>query len=369
MAIGRVTCYWQDDARLEPLTDDPADKRQLRVDIWYPAQPSSDAAAAAYCSDLAAIEGYLGFERAILGKIKTHTLVAPPLVASGQRLPLAVFSPGNGNNGIQYTAFAEDLVSHGYVVVTVDHPFQSLAIAYPDGHVVTPRNPSPEAKDHETALLQYRQRVAVRVDDMRFVLDQLDRLDRGELDKRFAGRLDLDRVAATGHSLGGVAATAACLEDARFKAAVNMDGHQNSLPFLPDDAGRILAQPFLELTDGNPKPTDKQLAAMKTTREEFEQRIAEQERKVDELMQTIPGGSYRVTIPGIGHQAFSDVALWLPAKLEQPHHRVRIIRDYFRAFLDKTLGGKTDTLFDAKESPYAEVEVRRFAPAAPPDGR
>jgi hypothetical protein len=265
---------------------------------------------------------------------------------------------------MQYTAFAEDLVSHGYVVVTVDHPFQSLAIAYPDGHVVSFRNPSPEeVKDRETAHRQYRQRVAVRVADMRFALDQLERLDRGESNKRFAGRLDLSRVAAAGHSLGGVAATAACLEDARFKAAVNMDGHQNSLPFLLDDAGRILAQPFLELTDGNPRPTDKQLAAMKTTREEFERRIAEQERKVDELMQTIPGGSYRVTIPGIGHQAFSDVALWLPAKLEQPHHRVRIIRDYFRAFLDKSLSGKADTLLDVAASPYAKVEVRRFTAA------
>jgi hypothetical protein len=201
---------------------------------------------------------------------------------------------------------------------------------------------------------------------LRFVLDQLQRLDAGqgvsEGDKKFAGRFDLQRVGVIGHSIGGVAAPEACSDDPRFKASVNMDGHAASLPFFPSKDGNGPRQPFLELTDGPPIPTDQELDKAKMTRGEFNQKTASVARFVDDLMRTIVGGGFRVTIPGVRHQSFSDAAIWDPGTLEERYRRIQIMRDYVRAFFDKTLLGKEQTLLDADSSPYSEVTVERFGP-------
>src|SRR5262249_48136860 len=124
-SIGRTTFYWKDESREEPATADPEDKRELRVDLWYPAEENTTAAKAPYCPDLDRIKSQLGLTAAAHGNIETHTLVDPAVLLSGAPFPVLLFSPGLGNLGIHYTALVEEWVSHGYAVATVDHPFQS----------------------------------------------------------------------------------------------------------------------------------------------------------------------------------------------------------------------------------------------------
>lgn len=91
--------------------------------------------------------------------------------------------------------------------------------------------------------------------------------------------------------------------------------------------------------------------------------MADVSRHVDDVMRTIAGGSFRVTIPGARHVSFSDEALLDPGTPAERQRRIQIIRDYLRAFFDKTLVGKSDTLLDAATGPYEEVTVARFEPA------
>src|SRR5215831_13865100 len=58
-SVGRVTVYWQDESRIEPLsaTHEP---RELMVDIWYPSE-SREGAHAAYL-DMSGYERALGPE-------------------------------------------------------------------------------------------------------------------------------------------------------------------------------------------------------------------------------------------------------------------------------------------------------------------
>ncbi len=82
---------------------------------------------------------------------------------------------------------------------------------------------------------------AVRVADLRFVIDQLGRPET--LSPRLrGGRIDVSKVAVIGHSFGGAASIAALSEDPRVVAAANIDG----TPYgdLPD---RRLTRPFLLL--------------------------------------------------------------------------------------------------------------------------
>lgn len=52
------------------------------------------------------------------------------------KYPLILFDPGFGESRLIYGAMARSLASHGYVVVTVDHPFDAPAVQFPDGAVI-----------------------------------------------------------------------------------------------------------------------------------------------------------------------------------------------------------------------------------------
>lgn len=56
------------------------------------------------------------------------------------RLPLAIFSPGYGESRLMYGVLARSLASHGYVVITVDHPYDPNVVEFPDGSIIRSAN-------------------------------------------------------------------------------------------------------------------------------------------------------------------------------------------------------------------------------------
>jgi predicted dienelactone hydrolase len=89
------------------------------------------------------------------------------------------------------------------------------------------------------------------VADIAFVVDRLERLNASDPSGRFTGRLDMTRLGVFGHSFGGAQAAQFCHDDARCKAAVDVDG----APF-----GSViqsgLTQPFMFLLSGHGDPKD-----------------------------------------------------------------------------------------------------------------
>ncbi|MFE5857534.1 hypothetical protein ACFQ61_30475 [Streptomyces sp. NPDC056500] len=73
------------------------------------------------------------------------------------------------------TVIAEELASHGHVVVTVDHPGESGAVEFSDGSVREYALPgTPEAPQ------VFRTMIDTRIADVRFVLHQLTVLAAGQ---------------------------------------------------------------------------------------------------------------------------------------------------------------------------------------------
>jgi predicted dienelactone hydrolase len=120
-----------------------------------------------------------------------------------------LYSPGLGTSRTFGSQQVEDLVSHGYVVVTVDHTGEAPA-EFPGGRITTSTMPS--ADDTEV----YRTAIRTRTEDLGFVLDQLERLP--------VGFLDLKHVGVLGFSAGGFAGAQLMLTDRRVDAGVNLDG-------------------------------------------------------------------------------------------------------------------------------------------------
>lgn len=104
----------------------------------------------------------------------THARTGAPALG---RHPVVIYSPGFKTSRLLGTNHVEELVSRGYVVVTVDHTGEA-PVEFPGGRVapvVTPDDTLEKA-------------TGVRVADTRFVLDALESLAAGRNRTRNAGR-------------------------------------------------------------------------------------------------------------------------------------------------------------------------------------
>lgn len=268
-----------------------------------------------------------------------------PVLKGRQRFPVVIFAPGGGQKVLAYTSLLEDLASHGYVVAAIEPPYNAPAMQFPNGRMIGRLTlaergwDEPKTKDDQPRI--YEQMVLHWARDMSFVLDQLRELDRAK-DSFFAGRLDLARVGAFGHSRGGQAAGTVRLIDSRIRGAINLDGNIRGRGFQPikgDDGGQ---QPFLWIEKQTPTLNDHELEKMALPKSLYQEFLSE----VPRLMQSVKGGSAHVTIArlGIEHLDFSDNPFWSdsasPPVRAGKKRTIEVTRAYTRAFFDGCLRGQ-----------------------------
>jgi len=254
------------------------------------------------------------------------------------------------------------LVSHGYVVASIEHTYTASAVVFPDGRVVGPHHDTEPAglssaqrwqRMMESAGLLIRQ----GAEDHLFVLNKLTELNNsGAHDFLLGGRLDLNRIAAMGHSAGGGFATGACQLDVRFHACVSLDGEMPPVMAFPEFAdGKGFQQPVLLLeVDHNGERMPFSTAQYSDFR-----------KKVEAQLSLCPKGSYDILLksPGLSHGSFSDYVLRVangdPTKTEQALHNLRLTQGYTLAFLNKSLKGEKEPLLD-EPSQSSEAIVRVY---------
>src|SRR5581483_10288920 len=163
--VGTRSMALTDRARSEP--EAPKQPRSLVIQLWYPAAAGTRSAPYMPSAVARYLAGSAGVQPALLESVKLDALAdVAPLPRKGG-WPIVLFSPGFGVERQLYTGLVEDLASHGYVVVAIDHPHDASIVEFPDGHVVRPRSQ-----------MNIINALSVRVADTRFVLTELARLDR-----------------------------------------------------------------------------------------------------------------------------------------------------------------------------------------------
>ncbi|MCE6996967.1 S9 family peptidase [Saccharothrix sp. S26] len=227
-AVGTVDLHLVD-RRPDPWR--PADRREVMVTVTYPAHRSDAARAPWMSSGVAAavdVEAakpeQLGVPSGSVdwGSARRHARTGAPVLG---RWPVVLFSPGFGSPRELNAGITDDLAGRGYVVVSLSHTHESLAVEFPGGRVVLPSVDPGDPALVTTAL-------EARVADTRFVLDELERVARGHnpdaegdpLPRGLGRALDLSRVGVFGHSYGGFTAGEAMVRDRRFDAGINVDG-------------------------------------------------------------------------------------------------------------------------------------------------
>jgi dienelactone hydrolase len=154
--------------------------------------------------------GTYGVDANDLAAIVPHAqIMAQPVRDQGAR-PVVILAPGGGSFIELSTSLAEQLASHGYVVVTVQPDVAADAgLNVGDGKYTS----------DEVALTQ-------QVGDrMRFAqIDDAIRLLGDPLTERLVGPVDATRIAVGGHSYAGSIAFNASLADPRISAVFDLDG-------------------------------------------------------------------------------------------------------------------------------------------------
>lgn len=268
--VGKMQWVLRSPVRHDLHDPDPFAPREFMVNVYYPALIHDGLRRAPYMSRSMAdeIAGRTHpwtsfFLQSELRAARSRAYQGPGLSDARAKYPVVIFSPGHGFFADLHSFYLEELASHGYIVFALTHPGQAPVVEYPDGRRrlrvrwsdldTAPQRQADierrgervyelrkllnqsdvanvdEARIEEvkslTDFMRYSP-LSVRKEDMVELLDQLERLNAGQPGNVFAGRLDVDNIAMTGMSYGGPTAQEVCLEDARCKVVVNLDGEE-----------------------------------------------------------------------------------------------------------------------------------------------
>ena len=274
------------------------------MQVWYPAAESREPRPFRTSEEVT-------IRRSRLTLVKTHAAAQSPLAREPARLPLIVFCPAWSGRRDQNTFLVEELASHGFIVVGIDHPYSSEWTIFPDGRRVDSKlgNWVEFGSDEQFAksLVTIGEQLRIRTADARFVLDEMLRLDRDDPAGLFTGRIDADRIGITGHSFGGAAAAEGCWEDDRFRAGINLDGL-----FAGKAAESGVEQPLMFMNEEVPPPSADQIAAATGADLRRMTFIDEHFQRVNRSLDRY--GGYCLSVRGTRHMNFSDSPLWNPIK-------------------------------------------------------
>ncbi len=385
-AIGTVIYHWVDASCAEAFATDPKERRQLMVQVWYPARANPSAQRAAYMADADTVTA--AFARLqdkpafVFGHFKYVTTNARSSVAAAAdqpRYPVLLFLEGATGFRQMNTFQVEHLASHGYIVVAIDQPGAAAAVVFPDGrhaagltlpqfHSMVGPSYMPVGTNsartgvllpngstlHDNSIIPYL------AQDVSFTLDQLAALNLTDPNGILADKLNLQQVGVFGVSLGGIVAGVACRLDARLRACLVMDA-----PMSIDVVKAGLQQPSMWIT--------RDAASMRFERQRAggwpDAEIEAHQSSMRAVYEGLPGAGYFVQMPGMFHSNFTDIASWTPlARVlgfsgtidEGRAHD--IVNAYSRSFFDRHLAGRPAPLLDgaAKHDPKVLFESRRL---------
>ena len=202
------------------------------VTFWYPVE-----ARAAVLPEAYGEKEVIPISPDMVAQLVSHALPGLPLATNQTSYPVVIYSHSltTGLFRRQNSDKSEELASHGYIVVAVDHMNAATSV-FPNGQVVHGTVPADRC---DRAAFQTLLDNAIK--DIQFVLDELNTNDT-----LLAGRMDLERLGALGYSWGCVPVAEFGRIDPRCKAVILYDGGR--LLQVPLDLNQFgLQKPFLSM--------------------------------------------------------------------------------------------------------------------------
>ncbi|GIF65299.1 hypothetical protein Ais01nite_33340 [Asanoa ishikariensis] len=338
--IGIVPLHLVDRSRPDPIAG-PGHHRELMVSVWYPAHDVGRYPRAPWLGDapMRALLPSAGFPVDVAVAPRTSGHVGAPVRRTGGRLPVVVYSHGAHDHRADNTVAVQELASHGYVVVTVDHTHDTFS-EFPDGRLTLPVI----GGEHSLGAPDFAA-------DIPFILDRIEDLAAGrnpDVDHRplpvgLRGALDPHRIGMFGWSKGATATALSMLEDRRIRAGLGLDGPME--PYVTTDLDR----PFMMMTA------------------EF----TRAEEPVAEFWSHLTGWRLNVAADGAVHSSYVDHQVLVPQVAAEvgmsdeelrdwigtldPARAVRISQAYPVAFFDLHLRHRRQRLLEGPSRSFPEM--------------
>jgi len=348
----------------DPFSDDPSEKRDLMVKVWYPA--ISDGESKEPYLPRAERHGFAikyGLPKSTfsyLNQTKTHTYTNPK--GAEGTFPVLIFSHGYYSKASGYYSLLEEMASQGYIILAINHTGESTGVEFPDGRIkyydiaFDQKNNNQEMAElawaadqgYKNAKTEQEQFVAVEKTlrnyvaaattkrwslDIQAIVARIPDWNKASFLK---GHLEESLIGVFGHSQGGSAAGQALVDDSRIMCGINIDGVAwgNMLDTL-------MTKPFSFLSADWP--------ASHPDLNKFAYRNGGS------------AGFYKAKIIGSAHSNFMDIPLMIKSRLLSqagtidPNRAHLITNDWIVSFFDNYLKGETEDLLDLYDR-YTELQ-------------
>ena len=397
--IGVVDFELVDENREESYA--PGTPRRIPVRAWFPAsevsgEPRLYATPKELEHQITPLLQLTGRPEAIgaYEDVRTNAYESATPISDGP-LPTLVFSHGGFAYLQTNTAQMEHLASHGYLVLSITHPYVSATTFHENGDITETDTSLIEGmmaaisdSDYmdaftsddvgrrlEVSIKNYQTHVLVPhflvwQEDFMHVIDRLEAGDLPDAAQPLLPLVDMDRIGLFGMSFGA-SGSAAAHKDERVKAAVNIDGGVFDVSFVDTE----VRMPVLVFHN------DRNLGFPGVT-------LFPHSEFVYESLATIGTRDDVIRLETIGstHSGYTDAVL-MPQSVrdasELPdaglgtidgRRMVNIMNDFIKAFFDQHLSGQGNGIDAALRERYPEVVdvdlsgVRDWAASEPQPG-
>jgi len=222
--IGVKNYHLIDESRKEILTENPNDFREFIIKIWYPTNINVEGDWYQYMTEtmFAWLMGRApiplpGVSKNAYEDVKPHGKIDVPIASNSDLFPVILFAHGLDGTLEIYSSFIEDLVTRGYVVISMNHPYIAGVVEFPDGRSIYYQDfYSQNDSDYAGKALR------TIIEDAKFTLDYAEFLN--DNDVIFKGRFNMENIGMYGHSFGGASTSICCFEDDRIDCGLTLDG-------------------------------------------------------------------------------------------------------------------------------------------------
>ncbi len=364
--VGTTNFDWVDKSRKDLITVDSNDNRELMVQMWYPIDNGKGRKQESYIpytqEGIDQIISSKGFDKKLsdINNINTQSYKDGILSKKKEKYPIVLFSHGNMQSRWQYQTITRELASHGFIVVSIEHTHYAIGTKFNNGKFIS--------NDYSLSGLDVKKddydMNELWVKDIQFVINKLESLNRTDERLNFKNKLDLNKISAIGHSLGGAAAARALQVEPKIKSAMDIDG---SLVGLSGKTAKM-TKPFAMIKS---EDSVKQYSGVipPNVPEEYREKVKEIYKIFTKRYhEAVSGPAYDITISGSTHMNYSDSPLLQPY-LSTPLYEIPGLTDtdykniykltnmVILSFLEKTLNGKKNTILDCENLQIPDLTI------------
>lgn len=235
LAVGTTTVELTHPELEERYGPNPGGARRLTTQIWYPAGDTEGADPERWIWDMdvvgSALAEHVGVPGFLFNSARytdSHSYPDVPVDAGG--FPLVIFSHGWAEFRTISLPQIENLVSQGYVVIAIDHPYAAVATRVGEEVIrIDPMALGEEDAGDEAIAAAEATLIETMATDIALVIDEVTAGDEGAYGS-VARAIDAGTIGVWGHGLGGGAALQVCLTDERCDAVAGQDPVVETLP-------------------------------------------------------------------------------------------------------------------------------------------